>query len=125
MSRINKRNYLIAFAVMSVLMILFYRSFYWPQPGISKRKILEMIIIAFGILIVPLLCVLIPKANEIINNFCLFSQNLYSTIRKKYKKIILWAGIYVLFVSASYVIELLLDKAIYKTDFNLMRFYIV
>lgn len=125
MSRINKRNYIIAFAVMSVLMILFYRSFYWPQPGMSKRKILEIIIIAFGILIVPLLCVFIPKVNEIINNLCMFSQNLYSTAAKKYKKIILWAGVYVLFVSASYVIELVLDMVLYKTDFNLMRFYIV
>jgi len=124
-AKIKSKNYVFSLIIMTIIMFLFYRSFYWQTTEIGKRKILEALLIIIGIVVVPLVAVIIPKVNEAVGRFIDGCTDLIKYIRENMKKIIVLAGIYVVILGISCGIELFLDTCIYHTEFNILRYYIV
>ena len=124
-AKIKSKNYIFSLIVMIVLMFLFYRSFYWQNNEIGKRKILEIFIIIFGIVVVPVIAVTVTKINDMIGRFLEGFITATNYLRKNIKKVALFAGIFIFLLVLSAGIEVIIDKFIYHTEFNILRYYIV
>ncbi len=90
--------------IMSVAMFLFYRSFYWQQSGFSKRKLLEAVIIIFGVVVVPAAIVCINPLNNIVSNIFVKFKQLFNLIKENKKKTVVYVVIVVLIYPIVYLV---------------------
>ena len=79
---LKKRNYIVGFGLMLVLMMLFVKSFYWPENGWESRKILLKVLTPVVIVVLPLVTVWIPALNnamtKCIHKICNWAKQLWN-----------------------------------------------
>lgn len=124
-AKLKSKNYKISLVIMTILMFLYYRSFYWTSPEIGMRKIVEVLIILIGVIVVPVIVVEVPLFNNIVDRISGVCIRFVRYINNNAVKAALVIGLYLVVPALSYIFELCIDSLIYHTEFNIMRFYII
>ena len=100
---IEKRNYLIVLIVMTILSILFARSFYWPSwRGYSKRIITEVFIIAFGVIAVPWIVVKVGVLKRWVSVCVSRFSSAWGVLWRNKVRVVCIIALYVLFALLGY-----------------------
>ena len=121
----NRRNYIVTLVTMSILMLIFYKSFYWKSNGIGERKILEGIIIFVGVVVVPFCAVQFSIINSWIKKKIDWILECIRYVVVNWKKIVGFTGCIVIITGLSYGICCLLDQYYYHTEYNMYRFLLI
>lgn len=124
-AKLKSNNYKISLVIMTILMLLFYRSFYWESSELCIRKILEALIIITGIVVIPVVIVAVPVLNSVIDGLRKRCISLVKYIKDNALRVVILVCAYFFILGFSAFVELCIDGFIYHTAFNVLRFYII
>lgn len=101
--RERRVNIIVVFVFMSIIMKIFAESYYWPDPVLSKRKLLELFIIISGIVLVPLSVVLNDAFNNKINEIKAWIKEMVVKVRNNKKYVAIYMLIILLIPIIAYI----------------------
>ena len=124
-SKNGKKIYLVSLLIMIFSMAIFANSFYWPYEEFSNRKLLALVIVLFGIIVVPLLSIKIHILSKYIQKIL---NNIIKTIekaRQNKKRVVFYAGFILFGFGLAYVLTYIVSLLVLRSGFNVRLLYVV
>lgn len=123
--KIKSKNYILSLTVMTILMIIFLRSFYWVDNEFGFRRIFSIGLAIFGILFAPVIMVCVPALHRFTDRIFGVCSSIKRYIVNERKRLIILLAGYAAVIFVSYIIEVCMKSIVYHTAFNDVRFYII
>lgn len=124
LKKIDKKIYFISLVVVCILMYIFANSFYWPEEGLMKRKIVTFGLIVFSIIIIPIVMSTCEWCKNVIRLMKLQMQKFICIVKIHKTNIIKYLIMCVLTIAISYPITIVICK-ILKLAFNIHLMYML
>lgn len=124
-SKNEKKIYLATLLVMIFLMAIFANSFYWPYVEFSKRKLLVLAIVLFGIIVVPILSIKINIFSQCIRKILKNLINAIENVRQNKKRVVFTVCLMIFGFVLAYMVTYFVSLVVLKSAFNVRLLYVV
>lgn len=124
-SKNEKKIYLVTLLIMILLMAIFANSFYWAYDEFSNRKLLVLLVVLFGVVVIPILSIKINILSECICKLLKGMINVTEKVRQNRKRTVFAVCFVIVGFGLAYLVTYFVSLVVLKSAFNVRLLYAV